>query len=56
MQPGETLQLEWSSMVCTFCGSLNTSKKIGLELALLFNGLEFAEMLACPPLRGLSGC
>ena len=24
MKLGETLQLEWSSMVCTFCGSLNT--------------------------------
>lgn len=23
MKPGETLQFEWSSMVCTFCGSLN---------------------------------
>lgn len=24
MKSDETLQLEWSSMVCTFCGSLNT--------------------------------
>lgn len=24
MKLGETLQLQWSSMVCTFCGSLNT--------------------------------